>query len=100
MAALGVSMLWILIRLLPKVLFISASVVLILLLSACASTISSVQAGDYSVSYALAEPGATFLGRLLEQNAEKHPGASGFAIVAAGWEAFRIRYAFAALAEK
>src|SRR5258706_14148955 len=91
---------WILIRLFPKVFLLSVSVFLSLLLSACTNNISSVQAGTHVVSYALAEPGATFLGRLFGLYAEKHAGTSGFAIVAAGWEAFMTRYAFATLAGK
>lgn len=91
---------WILTCFVLIVLFLFVSVLVALLRSAWRRTLSSVQVGEHEVSYALAEPEATFLGRLFGAYAEKHAGASGFAIVAAGWEAFRIRYAFATLAEK
>ncbi len=90
---------WISIRVLAKTIFSYAGVFLTLLLSGCAH-VAWMRQRDRSVSYALVDTQSTFLGQLFETHTEKHNGQSGFAIVAAGREAFMARYAFAALAEK
>jgi putative cardiolipin synthase len=62
--------------------------------------VSRLRPQDLPVSYALAEPHTTSLGRLFAPYSEKHAGKSGFAIVASGREAFIARYALTTLAEK
>ena len=51
-------------------------------------------------SHALAEPGATGLGRLLGQHGPEEPGASGFAVLSSGRDALLALHGLAALSEK
>jgi putative cardiolipin synthase len=51
-------------------------------------------------SHALADPGATALGRVFEAEAGRHPGLSGFDLVNSGRAAFDLRVALAGRAER
>jgi cardiolipin synthase C len=72
----------------------------LLLLAACAGRVEPPGPPHVVESHALADPGATPLGRVFETAARRHPGLSGFDLITSGRTAFEARYAFARLAQR
>jgi putative cardiolipin synthase len=66
-------------------------------IAGCASLPEDV---ERTPSHALENPWTTPIGRMVTDQADRHPGASGFALVSSGRVAFTARIAMAAVAEK
>jgi putative cardiolipin synthase len=69
-------------------------------LAACAGTVEPPAPPHRVATHALEDPASTPLGAVFEREAERHPGLSGFDLIASGRTAFEVRYGFARLARR
>lgn len=69
-------------------------------LAACAGAVEPPGPPHRVAAHALEDPASTPLGAVFEREAGRHPGLSGFDLIASGRTAFEVRYGFARLAQR